>query len=123
MEIVLRVLPQKAALVDAIPQTTVDRFPSRYKVDVPLANIDTNYFNINSVPNYNVATANYVANFLEDRFQRGYHYPETRFNGKWQTDEEPPSIRTTPFGRRHICEGCGGVGVLTIVHDKTYHCL
>jgi hypothetical protein len=41
--------------------------------------------------------------------------PVSRDRFQWQT-EEPPLIRTTPHGRRHICEGCGGV--LTIVYDN-----
>jgi hypothetical protein len=41
--------------------------------------------------------------------------PVSRDRFQWQT-EEPPLIRTTPHGRRHICEGCGGV--LTIVYDS-----
>jgi hypothetical protein len=33
---------------------------------------------------------------------------------KW-TNDKPPLVRTTSFGRRHICSDCGGV--LTIVYD------
>jgi hypothetical protein len=44
--------------------------------------------------------------------------PVSRYRFEWQT-EEPPLIRTTPNGRRHICEGCGGV--LTIVYAGGFY--